>query len=142
MQTLHGELDPTTDAPSAEIDPSADIDPTQRGLMADRAPAHAHEVRALRQRVAELESELAAIKAATQAVVAADPSPHCAVETGDTEPSASRAPGTSVPAPDPGFAQAWSADTRPASFEERVAERAFFRSTTVDEESRTWLLAQ
>ena len=46
------------------------------------------------------------------------------------------------PAPHPGFAQAWTAENNTASFEERVAEKAFFQDTTVDEESRSWLLEQ
>jgi hypothetical protein len=41
---------------------------------------------------------------------------------------------------DPGFAEAWSAEGEVVSFEERIAERAFFQAATVDEESRTWLI--
>lgn len=43
--------------------------------------------------------------------------------------------------PDAGFAKAWSSEDETSSFEERIAERAFFQATTVDQESRSWLLS-
>lgn len=52
------------------------------------------------------------------------------------------APVHSAPVSDPGFAEAWSAEEAASTFEERVAERAFFQASTIDEESRSWLLAK
>ena len=45
-----------------------------------------------------------------------------------------------APESNPGFAQAWRAQDTGASFEERVAEKAFFQASTIDDESRSWLL--
>lgn len=181
MQTLQQELDPAEHPVHSH--------PVLRELMADPVTAYAEEVRVLRQRVAMLESELAATKAAqlepsstapalasievaaaanaqakatseftecsTPAVVSVDFAPAAAQRDANaqaaascTEPPAQHpvseqetdaAPSTE-PVPNPGFAQAWTAEDAHASFEERIAERAFFQATTVDEESRSWLL--
>ena len=145
MQTLHQELDL---APQRVTTQSRAV---LRDVNADPVAAYADEVRALRQRVATLESELAATKAAqfaqaqpasvfteasTPAVVAVSPS----VQAVQNEVAAERVEAKPV-ASNPGFAQAWQAEEGDASFEERIAERAFFQASTVDEESRTWLLA-
>lgn len=172
MQTLHQELELSPDIQRLEPHPSL------RGLIADQATAYAEEVRVLRQRVASLESALAAatvvhavpatpthaqppltaidlapgtdqvamqrsefVEQTTPAVAAITPStqPQPPMQAPVTEPAI---PTDAVlePAPTPGFAQAWTADAATASFEERVAERAFFQASTVDQESRTWLL--
>ncbi len=178
MQTLQQQLGSSQPVTSA-------THPVLRELMADPVTAYAEEVRILRQRVALLEAELAATKAAqaaeaqatpvttpvttfddaavtnpsiaqseftecvTPAVFAIDLSQPAAApsqtqgeatQDGETEPVAETA--EVEPVPNPGFAQAWIAEEADASFEERVAERAFFQTTTVDEESRTWLLAE
>jgi len=124
------------------------------------------EVQQLRQRVADLEAELAATRAAvtaaktpaapepvvvesifvevtTPAVVAATPAPPAVAS--ETPAEAFEAP---VPAErpmhavqsNPGFADAWTNESEVVSFEERLAERAFFETTSVDQESRSWLL--
>ncbi len=173
MQTLQQELDQSPHGLTI------DDHPVLRGLVADQAAAYAEEVRALRQRVALLEAELAATKAAsgveTPVVRAVPPS----TSTDLASPCPTNAPTSSEfteqsapavvaaasvtprrqaarvaaeedapprseslePASQPGFAQAWTAEDDAATFEERVAERAFFRDDTVDEESRSWLLA-
>ncbi len=197
MQTLHQEFELAPDVQPIESLPGL------RGLMADQATAYAQEVRVLRQRVASLESALAAasvvhadsatlsrelrpltidvapranrvamarsefVEQTTPAVVAVasstapQPLPQApATEPAAPAPAMTEAPvhadaivatstvATSavavdavVPDPTPGFAQAWSAEEPTASFEERVAERAFFHASTDDQESRTWLLA-
>jgi hypothetical protein len=171
MQTLQQELD------QSQHGLATDDHPVLRGLVADQAAAYAEEVRALRQRVALLEAELAATKAASGAetpVVRAVPprtstdlsspcptnAPSSSEFTEQSAPAvvaattlhrrqaarvcAEDAPSGSEPlepASQLGFAQAWTAEDHVATFEERVAERAFFRADTVDEESRSWLLA-
>lgn len=172
MQTLQQELDQSQHGLTTEDHP------VLRGLVADQAAAYAGEVRALRQRVALLEAELAATKAASgvetpvvRAVPArtstdfASPCPTNAPTSSEfteqsapavvaaattvprrqaTRVAAEDAPSGSEPlepAPRPGFAQAWTAEDHTATFAERVAERAFFRADTVDEVSRSWLLA-
>lgn len=169
----------------------------------DQARVYAQEVRSLRQRVAVLEAELAAAKAAEQlsktppltsidfapttpavkpappvlsqmvvgrpqtasvfteqtrpAVVAVSPKPPTpeslapattpAPATPETAPAPPSAPATSAepseaqgaPVSNPGFAQAWSEEPD-ATFAEQVAEKAFFQATSIDEQSRNWLL--
>lgn len=55
-----------------------------------------------------------------------------------TESAVSAGPAEAVP--NRGFAQAWTAQDTGVSFEERVAEKAFFQASTIDDESRSWLL--
>lgn len=166
MQTLHQKLD------SPEQGLTASDHPVLQGLMADPATAYAEEVRVLRQRVALLEAELAATRVAvveptrvrqlppltsidfapappvaprsefvdqvTPAVTAASGS----AAPASSEAAPSPAPVHSAPVSDPGFADAWTAEEADSTFEERVAERAFFQASTIDEESRSWLLAK
>lgn len=72
-------------------------------------------------------------------------SPQAASNTAVTPSTASpntASPGTGAegePVPNPGFAEAWGQDPD-ATFAEKVAEKAFFQASTVDEESRSWLL--
>ncbi len=164
MQTLQQEIDPTPQRLRGNDHP------VFREMMADPAVAYAEEVRSLRQRVSLLEAELAATKASTvpptrqappltsidfapkpkpepvvseftasvtPAVMAVQPAASAAVV--DRTPASTPA---AEPTPEPGFAQAWTADAEATSFEERVAEKAFFQASTVDEESRSWLLEQ
>lgn len=169
MQTLQHELEPTQ---TAQRGLNAADHPVFRQMMADPAVAYAEEVRSLRQRVALLEAELAATKATSApaaqlsqrtadqahnhlgdepvseftasvapAVVAITPSPKTGGESSPAT-SAKTPSGESATVSDPGFAQAWGAETTETSFEERVAEKAFFQASTVDEESRSWLLDQ
>lgn len=182
MQTLH---------PGSEV--GATRRPVLPELETEQARVYAQEVRSLRQRVAVLEAELAAAKAAKKlsktppltsidfappAAPADKPAPvlsHMVVSSGEptsvfTEQNApaviavvpkqatpvaeSAAPTTAAadpwpeatpPAPpaapesNPGFAEAWSKEPE-ATFAEQVAEKAFFNATSVDEESRSWLL--
>ena len=148
--------------------------PSLQGVAATQAEAHASELRGLRQRVAELEAELAAAQAAAQVQVEADASLRATPVVSDSLFVESTAPAVAAvrphpvaesasqpatePSPvglvadtatesaedqwvsDPGFAEAWSAEGEVVSFEERIAERAFFQAATVDEESRTWLI--
>jgi len=142
MQTLQQELETT---------------PQGRSAKERSADAYADEVRALRERVAELEAELAATKAAQTGdhlvatpLTSIDFVPVPTPEFGDSEFTESSAPavqpaGSGEPTPSatgaqPGFAQAWTAEADASSFEERVAAKAFFQASTVDEESRSWLL--
>lgn len=148
--------------------------PVLQRLMADQAAAFTDEVRSLRNRVAELEAELAAARAAlatssaptTNTVAAtafagelqsefsdqqapavvAVPTEGTGADDALVQPSVthkSHAAGQVDLVPDPGFAQAWDSDqAETASFEERLAERAFFEATAVDQDSRSWLLAE
>lgn len=100
----------------------------------DAAPA-----RVLEHRSVFVEQSAPAVSAVLPATASppVEPAP-----TEHTTPPAST-PGTAVDATlaDAAFAQAWIAEDEVASFEERVAERAFFQASSVDEESRSWLLA-
>ena len=168
MQTLQQELEPTQHGLNTTGHP------VFREMMADPVVAYAEEVRSLRQRVALLESELAATKATatpvrpTPPLTSIDFAPAHAPErrvsefTQPVTPAVMAVQPVNRPAPaaepaavaaeplhgdtetveQPGFAQAWTAESATASFEERVAEKAFFQASTVDEESRSWLLEQ
>jgi len=171
MQTLQQELDPSQHRLIENGQPAL------REMMADSAVDYGEEVRTLRQRVALLEAELAAVKAAavdarpalpvtsfdfaparrpehsvseftealTPAVMAVAPGTQPVPSTAETA-THQTALATAVPTelaapePNPGFAQAWRAQDTGASFEERVAEKAFFQASTIDDESRRWLL--
>jgi len=162
MQTLHQESETRPRAERTIGHGTVPSHPILRGLSADQsadqALAYAKEVQVLRQRVAALELELAASKVASSEAVApasefeAPTSPAVSAATLDTTVRASGDAATSAVEPDdaaepvaphgdPGFAEAWSNEKDHSSFEERIAERAFFRATTVDEESRSWLLS-
>ena len=142
MQTLKQERDSAPQAPTSH-------EQLVRGILASQAATHAEEVRLLRRRVAVLESALAS-KAPSQ------PGPKTGakcqdVATANSEFSTPLAPAVvaaatkpvptpeSTPVPDPAFALAWS-QGEATSFEERVAEKAFFQSDTIDEPARKWLL--
>jgi len=139
--------------------------PVLRGLMADQRAAHAEEVRLLRQRVAVLESALTAAtasqvvppsKVSTQAApvrrlapvsvfsAPVTPAVVAVAPASEHNDSVSQVPAASEEAvramPDQGFAAAWSDDESSNSFEERIAEKAFFQVGVVDESSRNWLL--
>jgi len=129
--------------------------PVTSAHTAPPQPAHVAEVNALRLRVAELEAELAAIRtprapprppvpafAAPEGAETATP-PHRSSASAERAETAEEAPAPpAAPVPNPGFAQAWEAETgdEKVTFEEKFAERAFFDGTTVDERSRNWLL--
>ncbi len=163
MHTIHQGLE------QPRRDHRVEAHPALRGFVEDQAIAYAEEVRVLRQRVAMLESELAAAKLAQTHAAATTASSSTAIDfarrptpasvcgsefTEQTTPAvvtvvSANAPAVHAPVPaaaeeasEPGFARAWSAEDPVASFEERVAERAFFQASTIDEESRSWLLAQ
>jgi|GEM_PF-2209118 len=123
---------------------------------ATQARAHAQEVRLLRQRVAVLEQALDAAKAqaaGTTAMAGTEPiaQPTAGEFAGPVAPAvvaADTAPVTDLPpedsnldvVPDQGFVEAWT-ETEESSFEERIAQKAFFQVGSVDETSREWLLA-
>lgn len=156
--------------------PQQEIDQSPQGLttIASVSPipsaprAGDDEVLALRQRVAQLEAELAAMRSA-QAAQSPPPRPALGVTvTPPCRPSEHQAPVPAgpegqhrhepvaptgefdepqapavQPVPNPGFAQAWDAETKASeevSFEELFADRAFFDATSIDERSRNWLL--
>jgi hypothetical protein len=164
MQTLQQELEPLRHGLTATDHP------VLRGLSASPTIAYAEEVLVLRQGVALLEAELAATKAAASApgqtplersmgtrsefveqlvpAVSAASSLAASPRRQQTGPQQTAPP---VPTPNasldasearPGFAHARSTEDEAASFEERVAERAFLHASTVDAESRSWLLAE
>lgn len=134
MQTLHQELDQTT-----------------HEVMADSTSLYVDEVRALRQRVAVLEAELAATKAThgserperiAPSLISTDLAPEAESVTSEFCESAIPAvqPAVVAAEPEAGFAQAWTEEAETSSFEERIAAKAFFQASTVDEGSRSWLL--
>ncbi|MFT5268726.1 MAG: hypothetical protein ACI88C_002167 [Acidimicrobiales bacterium] len=84
-------------------------------------------------------------EALTPAVMAVAPATQhepCTAETATHQTALATVVPTELAAPEsnPGFAQAWRAQDTGASFEERVAEKAFFQASTIDDESRSWLL--
>lgn len=132
--------------------------PVLRAGLSGQAASVAKEVKALRQRVAELEAELAAIKATRVTspmsdrepppLTTVDFTPPCRPSTLADEPSQFQVvetpavvPVAEAPESDSGFAEAWEADADvETTVEERFAEREFFHATSVDEGSRSWLL--
>lgn len=191
MQTLHQESGIEIAAPVEHDIPDAPA--------IDQTRVYAQEVRSLRQRVAVLEAELAAAKAAEQlsktppltsidftpAAPASPPAPPvlstmvvsrpespsvftheitpavqsvapkpptpeevapqtaasqtAASQTAAPQTAGSQTAASAEPVSNPGFAEAWSQEPD-ATFAERVAEKAFFQATSIDEESRSWLL--
>ena len=130
--------------------------PVAPAQAAQRAAAHVAEVSALRLRVAQLEAELAALKASQPQSPTTALTPPCRPTIAETPPAAehsnqsktqsefeqSNEPAV-VPVSNPGFAEAWARETKAeeeTSFEAKVAERAFFEASAVDERSRNWLL--
>lgn len=162
MQTLHQEIDPSPQGLTTNDHP------VLQGLVADSEESYADEVRLLRERVVALEAALAAAKAArangATAVREAPPltsidfAPPCPT-TQPAEPDtpseftrpvtpavvsiAAPAPAEPEAAPiSPGgahFAEAWD-EGEGTTFEERVAEKAFFEASSIDQQSRNWLL--
>ena len=126
-------------------------DPVASAPEALRASPHVAEVNALRLRVAQLEAELAAIRApraTPRPPVPASAAPEVA-ETAPPRRPLEVVPDDESPVPvttpvsNPGFAQAWEAETgaeEEATFAEKLAEREFFDGTTIDQRSRKWLL--
>ena len=126
-------------------------DPVASAPEALRASPHVAEVNALRLRVAQLEAELAAIRtprATPRPPVPTTSAPEVAETTPPRRPlevvaEDESATTPAAPVPNPGFAQAWEAETEiddDVTFAEKLADRAFFDGTTVDERSRNWLL--
>ena len=198
MQAIHPRSQ--NEAAEAIAQPALDV------RQVNQTRAYAQEVRSLRQRVAVLEAELAAAKAAEQlsktppltsidfapasvtsvapvtpaapvlsraliedsqpqpasvfcdevtpAVVSVLPTPPARPTPAPAEAIVPRskpaAPATPTesdhqptpaagPAPRAGFAEAWNEEPD-ASFAEQVADKAFFEATSIDEQSRSWLL--
>lgn len=183
MQTIH---------PASETGTRNTVEqaPSQTGNT-EKTRIYAQEVRSLRQRVAVLEAELAAAKAAEQlsktppltsidfappvvapaaptpvlshrvvaacestsrfsqeiapAVVAAnpeapaEPAQHAEAAPADTEQADEEEAESAELESNPGFAEAWGQEPD-ATFAEKVAEKAFFQATSIDEQSRSWLL--
>ena len=149
MQTLQHELDTAPTGPVPDV-------PALRRIVADQAAAHAEEVRLLRQRVAVLEDALAAATAGRTGAAASSLSsdrsagrsvarkfdhagaPAVVAVVAPQPAGASKVTPTND-SPDQGFAQAWR-EIEEISFEERVAEKAFFQASSIDQPSRKWLL--
>jgi len=133
--------------PGRQVRHAVSNHPVVSGLDPAQAAMYTSEVRALRARIEELEHELEQTRAANnqlvaQAALAAQIAPATTLQpatnsefAGPTEPAV-------APATNPGFAQAWDQESGEddATFEARFAEKAFFEATSVDEESRSWLL--
>jgi|GEM_PF-2482340 len=142
-----------TPAPVAERSAPAQVQANQ--AHADQIQAYVDEVRKLRRRVAHLEAELAVAKNVTSQAATApgltttpsattEPNPtgeQTVAADADLAMSSSEPAETTASAPvsNPGFAEAWDQSSM-ATEEELEAEEAFFSATSIDEQSRSWLL--
>ncbi len=111
------------------------VRPTPPLTSIDFAPAHRTE-RSVSEFTEALTPAVMAVASATRHAPLTAKTSTCQTATSASAAST----GSTEQVPNPGFAQAWTAQNTGASFEERVAEKAFFQASTIDDESRSWLL--